>query len=102
MEPEAANKLVDEWGVLLLLNTPKDMQFGIDHQSWQVGTKFKGIKLLPPGPHYVHYALHDEVYMAKLGFFVYVKPKMVSEGRTRSVGGVQEVGQGDAEVREDA
>lgn len=61
-------------GVLLLLNSPKNMRLGIDHQSWQIGAKFKGIKAIPAGPHYIHYSLEDEGHQYKISFFVFVKP----------------------------
>ena len=46
---------------------------GIDHQSWQIGLKFKGIKSIPSGPHYIYYSLEDENYMSKFGFFILIK-----------------------------
>ena len=50
-------------GSLLLLDAPSHMQFGIDNQEWQqTGPLFKGVKCIPPGAHYVHYALADEGY----------------------------------------
>jgi len=64
-------------GVLLLLNCPPKLRLGIDHQSWQIGVKFKGIKNIPNGPHYIYYSLNDEEYMAKIGFFIFIKPDTV-------------------------
>ena len=37
----------DKPGSLLLLDAPKDMQFGINNQFWQIGPKFKGVKFIP-------------------------------------------------------
>eukprot|EP00347_Sterkiella_histriomuscorum_P015680 403356101 len=48
------------------------MQFGIDNQYWQTGPNFKGIKLIPPGAHYVYYALQDEEFAARMGFFIFI------------------------------
>lgn len=56
-------------GVLVLLEAPEAIQFGIDNSTWVIGRKFKGVKLIPFGTHYVHYALKDENYKYKLGFF---------------------------------
>lgn len=57
-------------GVLLLLNSPKLMKFGIDLSEWTVGSKFMGIKLIPIGTHYISFSLSDEKYEAKQGLFI--------------------------------
>lgn len=62
-------------GVLLLINCPAQMQFGIDSSKWKIGDKFMGIKLIPEGAHYVSYALSSEEYAIKQGFFIYVNNK---------------------------
>jgi A1 cistron-splicing factor AAR2 len=62
-------------GVLLLLNCPGFMQFGIDYSSWTIGDKFKGIKLIPDGAHFIYYSLKEEEYSFKQGFFIYVGGK---------------------------
>jgi len=62
-------------GVLLLLNCPSMMQFGIDYSSWTVGDKFMGIKLIPEGAHFIYYSLKDESYSFKQGFFINVIQK---------------------------
>lgn len=59
-------------GSLLLLDAPSGMQFGIDNQFWQIGPLFKGVKLIPKGAHFVYYALKDEEYASRLGFFIFV------------------------------
>ena len=59
-------------GVLLLLNSPKLMQFGVDLCQWTIGEKFMGIKLIPLGSHFISYALNDEKYQIKQGFFINV------------------------------
>ncbi len=62
-------------GVLLLINCPELMEFGIDNQIWKIGPKFMGLKHIPLGPHYVNYALKDENYQIKQGFFIYIDEK---------------------------
>jgi len=74
---EKKNTAEDTTGALLLLNSPKNVRLGIDHQSWQIGVKFKGIKAIPPGPHYVHYSLEDEHHQHKLSFFLFIKPNSI-------------------------
>ena len=64
---------IREYGFLLLLDSPESLQFGIDNQYWETGKLFKGVKLIPPGPHFVYYSLKDEDYQNRMGFFIYIK-----------------------------
>uniref|UniRef100_A0A0D9XAW5 AAR2 N-terminal domain-containing protein n=1 Tax=Leersia perrieri TaxID=77586 RepID=A0A0D9XAW5_9ORYZ len=41
--------------VLLLLDVPQRTLLGVDTQVFSVGPKFMGIKMLPPGPHFLYY-----------------------------------------------
>lgn len=59
-------------GVLLLLNCPELMIFGIDTSSWKIGDKFMGIKNIPDGAHYIYYSLRDEEYAVKQSLFIHV------------------------------
>ena len=63
MDQENAQNLINEWGCLLLLDSPAHIKFGIDNTFWNTGSKFKGVKLIPPGAHFVHYSLKDEKIM---------------------------------------
>ena len=60
-------------GVLLLLNSPKKMQFGIDLSQWVIGDKFMGIKLIPLGIHYISFSLSEENNAFKQGFFIEIE-----------------------------
>ena len=60
-------------GVLLLLNSPKKMQFGIDLSQWVIGEKFMGIKLIPLGIHYISFSLSEENNAFKQGFFIEIE-----------------------------
>ena len=60
-------------GTLLLLNSPKKMQFGIDLSQWVIGEKFMGIKLIPIGIHYVSFSLSEENNAFKQGFFIEIE-----------------------------
>jgi len=68
MDGEQARRL----GSVLLLDAPAHMQFGIDNQIWVTGPMFKGVKCIPPGAHFVYFALKDEDYQQKMGFYIYV------------------------------
>jgi A1 cistron-splicing factor AAR2 len=60
--------------VIVLLDAPPKIQLGVDNTAWIVGNKFKGVKLIPLGVHFVYYALADEKYQFKLGFFCDLQP----------------------------
>jgi len=57
-------------GVLLLQEVPEGMELALDHTSWKVESKFKGIKNIPDGSHYLHYSLADEKNMFQIGRFL--------------------------------
>lgn len=71
MDQSIAQRLFFEGATLVLLDVPEGTEFGIDLKSWNVGPKFKGIKMIPPGFHYVHYSMVNEFGEAapKIGFF---------------------------------
>lgn len=51
-----------ESGFLILLDVPQGTEVGIDFNYWSVGPRFRGIKLIPPGFHFVYYR-SVEVYV---------------------------------------
>ena len=55
MDQETARVLFREGGTLLFLDMPEGSEFGIDYNSWTVGPKFRGVKMIPPGIHYIYY-----------------------------------------------
>jgi A1 cistron-splicing factor AAR2 len=59
---ELAQKLFEQGAILILLDLPSHLQldFGVDFNSWQTGPKFKGLKLIPPGLHYIHYSIQSK------------------------------------------
>ena len=79
MDSEIAKKLFYEGGVLLCLDVPEGTEFGIDYNSWNVGPKFKGVKMIPPGFHFVFYAAVGRSGQAapRTGFFQHFKPKEI-------------------------
>lgn len=54
---ENANLNIQKMGILVMLDTPPNLQLGIDNTIWTVGQKFKGVKLIPLGTHFIHYKL---------------------------------------------
>lgn len=56
MDQETAKILFREGGTLLFLGMPEGSEFGIDYNSWTVGPKFRGVKMIPPGIHFIYYS----------------------------------------------
>ncbi|XP_063824605.1 protein AAR2 homolog [Ostrinia nubilalis] len=56
MDQETARKLLVEGGTFVFLGVPEETQFGIDMQCWNTEEDFRGIKMIPPGLHYIHYS----------------------------------------------
>ena len=55
MSQEVARRLFEEGAVLVLLDVPERTEVGIDYNCWTVGPRFRGIKMIPPGFHFVFY-----------------------------------------------
>lgn len=55
MDPDLALKLFEDGATLFFLDVPLGSEFGIDFNSWRTGEKFKGVKMIPPGLHYIYY-----------------------------------------------
>uniref|UniRef100_A0A2P2KV35 Protein AAR2 homolog n=1 Tax=Rhizophora mucronata TaxID=61149 RepID=A0A2P2KV35_RHIMU len=73
MDPETALELVKRGAALLLLDVPQHTLIGIDTQVFTVGPLFKGMKMIPPGPHFVYYSScsrHGNEFSPIIGFFI--------------------------------
>jgi len=55
MTPEVSQRLFKEGATFVFLDVPVGTEIGIDMQSWNTGEKFKGIKMIPPGLHFVYF-----------------------------------------------
>ncbi|KAH3868735.1 protein AAR2 homolog isoform X2 [Dreissena polymorpha] len=56
MNSDTAKVLFKEGAMFVLLNMPEGSEFGIDYNSWTTGPKFRGVKMIPPGIHYIYYS----------------------------------------------
>jgi len=63
---EQAQWLFTEGAIFVFLDLPPGSDFGIDYSSWEVGEKFKGVKMIPPGIHFIYYRF---VFMCAFKFF---------------------------------
>ncbi|EFN78947.1 protein AAR2 homolog [Harpegnathos saltator] len=60
MDQNVAQTLLTQGATLVLLDVPVGTDIGIDIISWNTEGNFKGIKMIPPGIHYVHYSAVNE------------------------------------------
>ncbi|XVF20659.1 hypothetical protein REPUB_Repub12eG0020700 [Reevesia pubescens] len=73
MDPEKALELVKNGATLLFLDVPQYTLIGIDTQVFSAGPAFKGIKMIPPGVHFVFYSSSTrdgKEFSPILGFFI--------------------------------
>jgi A1 cistron-splicing factor AAR2 len=76
--PGAGHLAPSESGIVLCLGCPEGVLFGIDYNAWTVGPKFMGVKLIPPGLHYIYCSPGaDDVGVSRSGFFAHIKPRTV-------------------------
>jgi len=72
MDQAVAKRLLVEGATLVVLGVPAGTQFGVDMNSWNVGDQFKGVKMIPPGIHFVYYSavnVADRSTAPRTGFF---------------------------------
>ena len=72
MDNETAKLLVSEGGTLLFLDFPIGNEFGIDMNVNKTGEKFRGVKMIPPGLHFVHFSTVNASHKSvgpRSGFF---------------------------------
>ncbi|XP_038062741.1 protein AAR2 homolog [Patiria miniata] len=72
MDQDTARKLFEEGATLLFLNVPPGTEFGIDYNTWNTAENFKGVKMIPPGVHFVYYSavnVRERSTAPRMGFF---------------------------------
>ncbi|KAG4953390.1 hypothetical protein JHK87_038984 [Glycine soja] len=80
MDPETALELVKHGVTLLLLDVPQYTLVAVDTQMFSVGPAFKGIKMIPPGIHFVYYSSSSrdgKEFSSIIGFFIDAGPSEV-------------------------
>ena len=60
MEQDTARRLFETGAFYILLDAPRALEFGVDFHTWDIGPKFKGLKMLPPGLHFIYYRFAPE------------------------------------------
>jgi A1 cistron-splicing factor AAR2 len=59
MDQDIAKALFDNGATFVLLDIPLNSEFGIDYNSWRIGPNFRGVKMIPPGIHFIYYSVSD-------------------------------------------
>ncbi|KAI8789044.1 protein AAR2 [Biomphalaria glabrata] len=79
MDPEKAKILFEQGAIFLLIDFPEGSEFGIDYHSWHAGPKFNGIKMIPPGIHYLYYSStsKENVSGPRSGFFYHFEAQQI-------------------------
>ncbi|KAL8161138.1 hypothetical protein V2J09_012627 [Rumex salicifolius] len=79
MDPEKALEFVRNGSTLLLLDVPQYTLLGVDTQVFSVGPMFMGIKMIPPGVHFVYYcsSSRDREFSPAVGFYFESAPSEV-------------------------
>ncbi|KHN72383.1 Protein AAR2 -like protein [Toxocara canis] len=74
MPQELARHLFETGAFLIFTDVPEGTEFGIDYKSWHVGPKFSGLKMIPPGVHFIFFSVKTA---PRIGFFHYFKEKEI-------------------------
>ncbi|KAF5890448.1 protein AAR2, partial [Clarias magur] len=80
MDPDVALGLFEEGATLVLLGVPEGTELGLDYKTWGVGPRFRGVKMIPPGIHFLHYSPVNPQggeLGPKRGVFLSLKPRQV-------------------------
>lgn len=68
---------MDKFAYVIVTGSPDHTEFGIDLLAIDVTTEFRGIKLIPPGPHFIYAASKEDSWgipsSARSGFVRYFK-----------------------------
>ncbi|KAL3625610.1 hypothetical protein CASFOL_030555 [Castilleja foliolosa] len=76
MDLETALELVKHGATLLLLDDPQHTLIGVNTQMYYSGPNFKGVKMIPPGIHFLYYSSSNREgieFSPVIGFFVDAK-----------------------------
>ena len=79
MDQDTAKKLFFNGAFLVALDVPQNTEIGIDCNCWRTGVNFMGIKMIPPGLHFIyHSAVNGSGQVApRIGFFRFIDKQEV-------------------------
>ncbi|KAI9012700.1 A1 cistron-splicing factor [Phycomyces nitens] len=80
MDQQTANALFEHGACLLFLDAPPNLEFGIDYHAWTIGPLFKGVKMIPPGLHFIYFSATSKEGLQgiRTGFFKYFESKEIT------------------------
>lgn len=68
---------MDKFAYLIVTGSPDYTEFGIDLLAINVTTEFRGVKLIPPGPHFIYCSAKEDSFgipsSSRSGFMKYFK-----------------------------
>jgi A1 cistron-splicing factor AAR2 len=66
---------MDKFAYLIVTGSPDYTEFGIDLLTIRITTEFRGVKLIPPGPHFVYASASEDSFgipsSSRSGFIKY-------------------------------
>ena len=79
MDQDTAKKLFLNGAFLVTLDVPENTEIGIDCNCWRSGPNFMGIKMIPPGLHFIYCnAVNSKGQLApRIGFFRIIRKEEV-------------------------
>eukprot|EP00729_Bicosta_minor_P007370 gene7370-26940_t len=89
MDQATAQNLFAEGAFIIVQGMPIGTEFGIDYNSWNIGPQFQGVKMIPPGLHFVYYSavagssvVHEKLDFSKqqaprTGFFTFLEKRQI-------------------------
>lgn len=55
MDQMTAKHLFEVGAMLVLEGVPVGTEIGVDMHSWQTAHNFRGVKMIPPGMHFIYF-----------------------------------------------
>lgn len=79
MDEDTAVQLFEEGAFILITNVPQGSEFGIDLSSYKTAENFRGVKMIPPGVHFIYTACQGPYgdSAPRVGYLHYFKSKEI-------------------------
>jgi A1 cistron-splicing factor AAR2 len=79
LDPETAKSLASSGACVVMLDVPQGTVVGVDQQAFAVGPKYKGLKMVPPGVHFLSWqaAGTDNQFAPTVSCFVHLSGQQV-------------------------
>lgn len=79
MDQTTAKILFENCAFLFIAGVPRGTEFGMDFSSHQIDENFRGVKMIPEGPHYIYCASQSRYgdVAPRVGLMHYFRPKEI-------------------------